>query len=125
MIRRRLARASRREMGGDSMGDGPYGIALIYCAYCNYIRPMARSSPARLAAANWRPWLALAAEALAMGGGLRYARSVGYPGLTAADARRFPAGVDTIVVGAGTAGAVVAGRLAAGSFGRPLLREAG
>ena len=46
MIRRRLARASRREMGGDSLGDGPYGIGLIYCAYCNYIRPRARSSSA-------------------------------------------------------------------------------
>ena len=30
---------------------------------------------------------------------------------------RFPAAVDTVVVGAGTAGAVVIGRLAAGSSG--------
>jgi hypothetical protein len=35
MIRRRLARASRKDMGGDSLGDGPYGIALIYRADCN------------------------------------------------------------------------------------------
>jgi choline dehydrogenase len=40
-------------------------------------------------------------------------------------ATRFPAAVDTIVVGAGTAGAAVAGRLAAGSSGRTLLLEAG
>ena len=40
-------------------------------------------------------------------------------------ATRFPAAVDTIVVGAGTAGAVVAGRLAAGGSGRTLLLEAG
>ena len=40
-------------------------------------------------------------------------------------AARFPAAVDTIVVGAGTAGAAVAGRLAAGSSGRTLLLEAG
>lgn len=38
---------------------------------------------------------------------------------------RFPAAVDTIVVGGGTAGAVVAGRLAAGGSGRTLLLEAG
>jgi choline dehydrogenase-like flavoprotein len=38
---------------------------------------------------------------------------------------RFPAAADTIVVGAGTAGAAVAGRLAAGSSGRTLLLEAG
>ena len=38
---------------------------------------------------------------------------------------RLPAAVDTIVVGAGTAGAVVAGRLAAGRSGRTLLLEAG
>jgi choline dehydrogenase len=41
------------------------------------------------------------------------------------DARRFPAAVDTVVVGAGTAGAVVAGRLAAGGDERTLLLEAG
>jgi choline dehydrogenase len=41
------------------------------------------------------------------------------------DASRFPAAVDTIVVGAGTAGAAVAGRLAAGSSERTLLLEAG
>ncbi len=40
-------------------------------------------------------------------------------------ATRFPAAVDTIVVGAGTAGAAVAGRLAAGSSERTLLLEAG
>jgi choline dehydrogenase len=40
-------------------------------------------------------------------------------------ARRFPAAVDTIVAGAGTAGAVVAGRLAAGRPERTLLLEAG
>jgi choline dehydrogenase len=40
-------------------------------------------------------------------------------------AARFPTAVDTIVVGAGTAGAVVAGRLAAGTSGRTLLLEAG
>ena len=40
-------------------------------------------------------------------------------------ARRFPAAVDTIVVGAGTAGAAIAGRLASGSSGRTLLLEAG
>jgi choline dehydrogenase len=39
--------------------------------------------------------------------------------------RRFPAAVDNIVVGAGTAGATVAGRLAAGSSERTLLLEAG
>ena len=38
---------------------------------------------------------------------------------------RFPAAVDTIVAGAGTAGAAVAGRLAAASSGRTLLLEAG
>jgi choline dehydrogenase len=38
---------------------------------------------------------------------------------------RFPSAVDTIVVGAGTAGATVAGRLAAGSTERTLLLEAG
>ena len=37
----------------------------------------------------------------------------------------FPAAVDTVVVAAGTAGAVVAGRLAAGSSERTLLLEAG
>jgi choline dehydrogenase len=39
--------------------------------------------------------------------------------------RRFPVAVDTVVVGAGTAGAVVAGRLAAANSGRTLLLEAG
>jgi choline dehydrogenase len=42
-----------------------------------------------------------------------------------ATAGRFPQAVDTIIVGAGTAGAVVAGRLAAGSPERTLLLEAG
>jgi choline dehydrogenase len=40
-------------------------------------------------------------------------------------ATRFPADVDTIVAGGGTAGAVVAGRLAARSGERILLLEAG
>jgi choline dehydrogenase len=40
-------------------------------------------------------------------------------------AERFPAAVDTVVVGAGTAGAVVAGRVAASSSERTLLLEAG
>jgi choline dehydrogenase len=40
-------------------------------------------------------------------------------------AARFPVAVDTVVVGAGTAGAAVAGRLAAGNSGRTLLLEAG
>jgi choline dehydrogenase len=40
-------------------------------------------------------------------------------------AERLPAAADTIVVGAGTAGSVVAGRVAAGSSGRTLLLEAG
>ena len=52
-------------------------------------------------------------------------RYPGGGGLTGEDARRFPMGVDTVVVGAGTAGAVVAGRLAAGSAERALLLEAG
>jgi choline dehydrogenase len=38
---------------------------------------------------------------------------------------RLPAAADTVVVGAGTAGAVVAGRLAAAGSGRTLLLEAG
>jgi choline dehydrogenase len=38
---------------------------------------------------------------------------------------RFPAAVDTIVVGAGTEGVVVSARLAAGSSERTLLLEAG
>ena len=53
---------------------------------------------------------------------------MGYPGgggLTPEDARGFPRAVDTIVVGAGTAGAVVAGRLAASGSGCTLLLEAG
>jgi len=40
-------------------------------------------------------------------------------------ATRFPTAFDTIVVGAGTAGAVVTGRLAAGISERTLLLEAG
>jgi len=40
-------------------------------------------------------------------------------------AARLPTAVDTVVVGAGTAGAVVAGRLAAGGSGRTMLLEAG
>jgi choline dehydrogenase len=40
-------------------------------------------------------------------------------------AARLPAAVDTIVAGGGTAGAVVADRLAAGGSGRTLLLEAG
>jgi choline dehydrogenase len=40
-------------------------------------------------------------------------------------AGRFPTAVDTVIVGAGTAGAVVAGRLAASSSERTLLLEAG
>jgi len=46
-------------------------------------------------------------------------------GLTAEDATRFPVAVDTVVIGAGTAGAVVVGRLAAGSSERTRLLEAG
>jgi choline dehydrogenase-like flavoprotein len=38
---------------------------------------------------------------------------------------RFPAAVDTIVAGGGTAGAAVAGRLAEGSAEHTLLLEAG
>ena len=38
---------------------------------------------------------------------------------------RLPTAADTVVVGAGTAGAVVAGRLAAARPGRTLLLEAG
>ena len=40
-------------------------------------------------------------------------------------ASRFPSAADTVVIGAGTAGAAVAGRLAAGSPERTLLLEAG
>jgi choline dehydrogenase len=40
-------------------------------------------------------------------------------------ATRYPAAVDTIVVGTGTAGAVIAGRLAASGSERTLLLEAG
>jgi hypothetical protein len=34
-----LTRASRRDLGGDSRGCGPYGMNLIYCTYCNQVRP--------------------------------------------------------------------------------------
>src|SRR5579859_1442268 len=56
MIRRRLARASRKDMGGDSLGDGPYGIALIYRADCNLNQAHGAQSAA------WAAWAARVAE---------------------------------------------------------------
>ena len=49
MIRERLARASRRDMGGESLGDGPYGIGPVYCAYCNQVRPRGSGTNGRYA----------------------------------------------------------------------------
>lgn len=36
-------------MGGESLGDGPYGIGPVYCAYCNQVRPRGSGTNGRYA----------------------------------------------------------------------------